>query len=129
MRKMPSAVAASHAGHDDGAERSTCARTCTGCSPEREAAEDERERRHRDRTQAQPRAFERGVDHGSSVVELELRELDDQDGVLRREADEHDQTDLRVDVVVEVARQQAEERAEDGDGHAEKDAEGQRPAS
>ena len=33
------------------------------------------------------------------LLEL-LRELDDQNGVLRRQADEHDEADLREDVVV-----------------------------
>ena len=51
-------------------------------------------------------------------VVLHLRELDDQDRVLRGEADEHDQADLREDVVhvalaEELAREpEAEIRAE-----------------
>ncbi len=62
---------------------------------------------------AQLGPFERGLDHRLALLELRLRELDDEDGVLGREADEHDEPDLRVDVVVEVPRHQAEEGAED----------------
>ena len=68
-----------------------------------------------------------------------LRELDDEDRVLGREADEHDEPDLGEDVVhvavAEDARQQAarqtqrpEEGAEGGERRPEEDAERQRPA-
>ena len=44
------------------------------------------------------RAFERGVDQIACPARARLRELDDQDRVLRREADQHDEADLRVHV-------------------------------
>ncbi len=41
---------------------------------------------------------------GSALVLELLGELDDQDGVLGRQADEHDKADLREDVVVHAHR-------------------------
>ena len=57
-----------------------------------------------------------------------LGELDDQDGVLGGEADQHDEADLRVDVVFKASQPERGVRAEDGDGRAEQNAERQRPA-
>ena len=66
---------------------------------QRHDAEDERERGHQDRPQAQPAGFDGGR-HACPALVLELaRELDDQDGVLGRQADEHDEADLRQDVM------------------------------
>ena len=39
-----------------------------------------------------------------ALEEALLRELDDQDRVLRREADQHHQADLEVDVVLQAAQ-------------------------
>ena len=55
-------------------------------------------------------------------------ELDDQDGVLGGQSDEHDQSDLRVDVVLQATRGERQKAAKDRDRRAEQDAEGQRPA-
>ena len=52
---------------------------------------------------AYPHSFQRRVDQTSSLLELDLREFDDQDRVLRREPDEHNQTDLRVDIERKMA--------------------------
>ena len=65
-------------------------------------AQDERERRHQDRPQPEPGAVQRRLLDRLALLALELGELDDEDGVLRREPDQHDQPDLRVDVVVEA---------------------------
>ena len=71
-------------------------------------AEDEGERRHQDRAQPQPRGFDRGrAAIASPVLEL-LGELDDQDRVLRREPDQHDEADLREDIVVLPAQDHAD---------------------
>ena len=86
--------------------------------PERDAAEDEGEGGHDDRPQTQARAFERGFHEWLAAFVFELGELDDQDGVLRRETDEHDEADLRVDVVLHSPRPKRGERAEDGDRRA-----------
>ena len=57
-----------------------------------------------------------------------LGELDDQDRVLRRQADQHHQADLAVDVVGEAAQPLRAERAEHGQRHAEQDDERQHEA-
>src|SRR5262245_132180 len=95
---------------------------------QRHDAEDEGEGGHQDRTQAEPGGAERGVDDGLALVVFLLGELDDEDGVLRRETDQHDEADLREDVVVETPPPERGERAEDGDRDAQQHAEGERPA-
>ena len=50
------------------------------------------------------RAGLRRVGQGFAVFILGLGEGDDEDGVLRRQADQHDQPDLRIDVVLESPR-------------------------
>ena len=62
------------------------------------------------------------------LCHLVARELDDQDGVLRGKSDQHDETDLRVDVEIELAQVQAGKCTEDGDRHGEKHGKGQAPA-
>ena len=57
-----------------------------------------------------------------------LCKLDDQDGVLCRKADEHDEADLGIDVVHLAAEPDCGKGAEDRDGRAEEHAERQRPA-
>ena len=69
----------------------------------------------------------------ASTMERPLRaellgELDDQDGVFGGESDEHDETDLAVDVVGVAAQGYGEQRAEHGHGHGQQDDEGQREA-
>ena len=57
-------------------------------------------RRHQDRPQAQARRLDRGVEAVAAAVLELLGEFDDQNGVLGRKADQHDEADLREDVVV-----------------------------
>ena len=54
-----------------------------------------------------------------------LGEFDDQDGVLAGEADEHDQTDLAVHVILQSAQRLRTDGAEKRDGHGEQHDEGQ----
>ena len=92
---------------------------------ERQHAHHEGQRGHQDRTQPQPARLD-GRLHRRAARELELaRELDDQDGVLRRQADQHDETHLAVDVIGEPARPLGGQRAEDGERHPEQDDERQ----
>ena len=65
---------------------------------QRQQAEDEGEAGHHHRAEAQPRAFDRGLEDRLAVRALLHRELDDQDAVLGRERDQHDEADLGVDV-------------------------------
>ena len=83
-----------HAGEDRGPESPGALGAGPDGPHERHHAEDERERRHQDRPQAQ-----RGPPRGSrsravTACAARLRELDDQDGVLRRKADQRDQPTL-----------------------------------
>ena len=80
--------------------------------------EDERERSHQDRAQAQSRAFERGVEQRFAFFVFVLGEFDDQNRIFRGQTDEHDQTDLRVNVVFHSAQPEREERAEHRDRRA-----------
>src|SRR5258707_6074791 len=59
----------------------------------------------------------------------ELGKLDYQDGVFRGQTDEHHKTNLCVDVVVEVPRNQADECSEHDERRAKQHCERQRPAS
>jgi len=62
--------------------------------PQWNAAEDKRERGHQDRAQAQLRPFKSRIRERFSVLVLILGELDDQNRVLRGQADQHDQANL-----------------------------------
>jgi hypothetical protein len=42
-------------------------------------------------------------DHRDALLKLGFGELDDQDRILGGETDQHDETDLGVDIVVEIA--------------------------
>src|SRR5258708_11304226 len=67
---------------------------------QRHDTENEGERRHQDRPQPQPRGFHgRGPAVAASVLEL-LGEFDDQDRVLRRKTNQHDEADLGEDIVI-----------------------------
>ena len=74
-----------------------------GREHERQHAEDERQRGHQDRPQPDARRLDRRLDDRQPAVPQLLGELDDQDRVLRRQADQHDQADLAVDVVRQPA--------------------------
>ena len=95
---------------------------------ERDHAEDECGGRHEDGPQPRLRGRDRGVDGRHSVLLALARELDDQDRVLRREADQHHHADLREDVVVEAAQVHAEHRGEQAHRHDEDHGERQREA-
>ena len=66
---------------------------------QRQHAEDEGHRGHDDRAEAQVRRLQRRFDHALALRLQVLGELDDQDRVLRRQADDGDQADLEVHVV------------------------------
>ena len=71
---------------------------------ERQHAEDERERGHQNRTEPDPRGFDRGLRNRQPALAQLLGEFDDQDRVLGGKADQHDQADLTVDVVGQAAQ-------------------------
>ncbi|MNS63411.1 hypothetical protein D3C72_965030 [compost metagenome] len=83
---------------------------------EGEHTEDERHRGHQDRAQAQPcRSDDRVIKAQSASLSFDC-EFDDQDGVLRGEADDGDEADLEVDVVRHVLPQAEDQHAEHPDG-------------
>src|SRR5215475_8634394 len=85
-----------HPADHDGAEYPPPRRARTRCDPQRHAAQDERERGHKQWAPTQTDAFQRCVHQALSPLESDFRKLDNQDGVLGGEPDEHDQTDLRI---------------------------------
>ena len=79
------------------------------------------------------RSRERAASTTASAAVAPLRaqllgELDDQDGVLAREADQHHEADLAEDVVDEPAQPCGQQRAQDRERHREQDDERQREA-
>ena len=60
-------------------------------------------------------------------ITIDHRILEDQDRVLRRERDQHRETDLEVDIIGETAEQDGEQRAEQRERHGEQHTEWQRP--
>ena len=96
-----------HAADDAGADRMARIRTGAGRNGQRQHAHDEGERRHQDRAQSQLRGFHDGLAERLAFAAFLDRELDDQDRVLRRKADDRDQADLEVDVVRQAAHHRA----------------------
>src|SRR3954469_6598219 len=95
---------------------------------ERHDAHDECERRHENRTQSDARRLERGAQTIATLL-LEIAcKLYDEDGVLARETDEHEQPDLSEDVVVSTRDPHAGDRRQKAHRHDENDHERQRPA-
>src|SRR5678815_972152 len=76
-----------HSAHNRRADRMPSLLSCACCEDERHHAEDEGKRRHENRPQSDPRGLNRGIDDRQSFGAELLRELDDQDGVLRGEPD------------------------------------------
>ncbi len=96
---------------------------------QRQHAEDERERRHQNRPQPDPRRLDRRVDDRLALLAQLLGELDNQDRVLRRQADQHDESYLAEHVVGESPHELRAERAEDRQRHAQQDDERQHQLS
>ena len=116
-----------HAAHHAGAGRVARAGAGAGRDRERQHAEDERERRHQDRPEPQARRFDRRGRRRHAFVLLQHRVLDDQDRVLRGEAEQRDEADLEVDVVGESAQPDRGQRAERAERQRQQHRERQRP--
>ncbi len=87
-----------HAAEDGRAERLPAGRACPACEHQRKHAENEGEGGHQDRPQTQPSRLHRRLDDRQALLATPFGEFNDQDRVLRREADQHDEADLRIDV-------------------------------
>ena len=95
---------------------------------QRQHAEDEGEGGHQDRTEPHPGRLD-----GSLGARLALRlalagEFHDQDGVLCRQPDQHDESHLGQDVDVHAAEEQAADRGQQAHGHDQDHRQRQRPA-
>ncbi len=99
-----------------------------GRKRERHHPEHERQRRHQNRPEADAPRFERRLDNRQAALAQLLGELDDEDGVLRGQADQHDEAHLAEHVVGQAAHPLRAERAEHGQRHAEQDDEREHPA-
>ena len=95
---------AEHAAEDGRAQRPPHLGAGPVRDHQRHHAEDEGERGHHDRPQPQPARLQRRLAARHAGLALLLGELDDQDGVLAGQADQHHEADLREDVDVHVRR-------------------------
>ena len=73
-------------------------------------------------------SVQRGIADALPPFVVQFGELDNQDRVLGREADEHHQPDRRENIVLKMTCVQSQIRTQNGDGRAQQDAEGQCPA-
>src|SRR5882672_1844358 len=86
--------------------------TGASSSPQRNGSQDESERRHQNRTKTKASAFERSVHQRLAFLQFFLGKLNDQNGVFGRKANQHDQTDLGIDISFDlhhIARQKRKE--------------------
>ena len=97
-------------------------------SDQRQHAQDEGHRGHHDRPEAQVRGFQRRLDRALALRLQVLGELDDQDRVLRRQADDGDQADLEVHVVGVAAQRRRQQHAEHAQRHHQDHRQRDRPA-
>src|SRR5205807_1715594 len=96
--------------------------TCAACAlreDQRKHAQNERQRSHQNGAQANARGFHGGFRERESLGAQLLGEFDDQNGVLAGKADEHDQPNLAVDVILESAQSLRAQRSEQRYGHGE----------
>ena len=117
---------AEHAEDHRGAQRLAHLRARPDRDGQRDHAEDEGEAGHQDRPQARAGGLDGGLEPVHALLLLRLLgELDDQDGVLGGERDQHDQPDLGQDVVVQPAQVHAEHGRQDAHRHDQDDRERQ----
>ena len=111
-KKKAEAGYSEHSEKDGGAERLAHFRAGTCAKNQRENAENESKGSHQNRAQSEAAGFDGGGEAVFLIAILDLLgELDDQDGVLAGKPDEHDETDLREDVVVHRAQPDAADRS------------------
>src|SRR5271170_4455020 len=117
-----------HAADNDCAQYLTRDSTCSRGHPQRYAAQDECECGHNDGTEAYSGRTECGIIDALPACVFRSCELDDQNGVFGGKADEHDQPDLREDIVLEAAKIESQVSPHDGHWCAQQNAEWQTPA-
>ena len=95
---------------------------------ERHHAQDECQRGHQNRAQTQMGGFNGGVKDAQAFLHLQCGKFHDQNGVLGRQADQHQQTDLEVDVVGRAPEPKRNEGAQYGVGNRQHHGNRKRPA-
>src|SRR5215469_8639083 len=117
-----------HATNNRGSDRVTANLSSAGCEVQRQDAEDKRERRHENGAQAKFGGFDRGFGDRSSLFQQLLGELDNQNRVLRRESDQHHQSDLHVNIIHQPAQRDEQQRSQYSHWDGEQNNERQREA-
>ena len=91
---------------DGGAQRAARTRRCAGSEVRRHHV-DKARRGHHDRPEPHPGGLEYGVEPGRAFLLLVAGKLDNQDGVLARQADQYHEANLGDEVVVHAAGRDA----------------------
>ena len=118
---------AHHPADDSGTDGDTGAGTGTGCPGQRHSTDDGRERRHQDRSQTDLDRIDQSRQHGTAVIHSHLGIFDDEDRVLGGQTNQHDHTDLHVDISGQASQILEADAAHHGRRHTEDNAERQRP--
>ena len=92
---------------------------------QREYPCDKSNRGHQDWAKAKPACFNRRFERRFALVLLHLREFDDQNSVLAREADQDDKADLGENVVIAAADPDASDGEQQAHGYDQDDRERQ----
>ena len=115
-RHQQSTTECSHDGATEHGDAQRLLPECTGATGkhQRQDAQDKRKGRHQDRPEPQPGGLYRRIVQRKPLVELQLGELHNQNGVLGRHGDKHHQGDLGKDVelVAGAVHARQEERQE-----------------
>ena len=102
--------------------------TGAGAGRHRQHAEDERQRGHQDGAQALTASRQRGAEQILALLVELIGELDDQNGVFRRQADHCQQTHLEVHVILQPAHPGRQQGANHPQRHHQHHRERHRPA-
>jgi len=95
---------------------------------ERHDSENEGERCHQNRTEPNPRRFHGGINYRHPARPQLLGKFHDENAVLRREPNQHDQANLTVHVINQSPPRLRRERAHDGQRNRQQNDERQRDA-
>jgi rRNA maturation protein Nop10 len=118
---------ANHTGEDCRPQRATHLGPGPLRDHQREHAQDEGERRHNDRPQPHPGGFHGGLEQGGTLLLLVAGELDDEDGVLGRQAHQYHEANLHEDVDVHPGQRDACHGTQQAHGHDQDHRQRQRP--
>ena len=117
-----------HPEEDRGAERLAKLPARAARDHQRQHAEDEGEAGHQDRAKPGARRLDRRLDRPCAALFGLLGEFDDQDRILRRQRDQHDQADLGQDIIVHPPQVHAGHRRQQRHRHDQDDRQRQQQA-